>query len=98
MAGNTYSVRGSYFLARNGRSSSVKCAACSPQGHLTWEWEGGLRSSLLPGGYAALFLLLRALRLDFQWLVVLLPRWGVALVNYFASILAINVSWFMLVL
>ena len=75
MAGNTYSVRGSYFLARNGRSSSVKCAACSPQGHLTWEWEGGLRSSLLPGGYAALFLLLRAVRLDYQWLVVLLPRW-----------------------
>jgi len=43
-------------------------------GHLTWEWEQGLRSSTIPSLYAALFLLLKLLHLDYQWLVVLAPR------------------------
>ena len=43
-------------------------------GHLTWEWEHGLRSALPPCLYAAIFWLLATLGLDWQWLVVVLPR------------------------
>ena len=34
-----------------------------------------VRSSLLPVFYALPFLLLKFLHLDFQWLVIFLPRW-----------------------
>ncbi len=43
-------------------------------GHLSWEWEHGLRSYVYPLAFALLFLLLRLLRMDGRFLVISCPR------------------------
>jgi hypothetical protein len=39
-------------------------------GHLTWEWQRGLRSYLHPLIFAALYKILALLRLDTPWFMV----------------------------
>lgn len=43
-------------------------------GYLTWEWDEAIRSSLHPMVIAILFQILSILHLDYQWLVILLPK------------------------
>ncbi|XP_042066073.1 mannosyltransferase APTG1-like [Salvia splendens] len=43
-------------------------------GHLTWEWEKGIRSYLHPLIFAALYKVLAFLHLDFHWFMIRSPR------------------------
>ena len=44
------------------------------RGHLTWEHDEAIRSSLQSLPYTIIFFILSALHLDYQWLVVLTPK------------------------
>ena len=44
------------------------------RGHLTWEHQEAIRSALLSLPYTIIFSLLSILHLDYQWLVILLPK------------------------
>jgi len=44
------------------------------RGVLTWEWDKAIRSSIHPSIFITIFKLLSVFHLDFQWLVILLPK------------------------
>ena len=44
------------------------------RGVLTWEWDKDIRSSIHPTVFIIVFKLLSLLHLDYQWLVVLVPK------------------------
>ena len=57
------------------------------RGHLTWEWQEGLRSYIHPLLFSVPLLILRVLGLDTAWLVIFLPRLMQALLCFLGDVL-----------
>jgi len=78
------------------------------KGVLTWEWEKAIRSSLHPSVFILVFKLLSLVHLDYQWLVVVVPKLLTGLLTALADYAVYNLvkrkegsscaAWFLLLL